>query len=95
MTPSEKDAWEKVRARGHTRFILLGGVLRWGVLFGAISCGPFLYDIATHNAPKAVVWGMEADFVLFTLLLGYAAGEISWKRQEQAYQKFGENEPTA
>jgi hypothetical protein len=85
MTPSKNQAWEQVRARGHSRFILRYGVLRWGVPFGiVVTLGPFIYDVFTHNVTSSI-WSMVAAFVLLTLLFGCVMGQTEWTRRERAY----------
>jgi hypothetical protein len=85
MTQSENQAWEKIRARGHARFILRHGVLLWGVPFGVVvTLGPFIYDVFTHHATSSIR-SMVAAFAFLTLAFGYGMGETEWRRREKAY----------
>ena len=85
MTSSEKQSWEQIRARGHGRFILRRGLLRWGIPFGlAVTVGPFLYDAFTH-AGTASVRTLVVSFVFSTLAIGMGMGETAWRRREREY----------
>jgi len=95
MTQSEKQSWEKARARGHRSFILREGLLRWGVPFGAfMALGQWLWAICTHVlAPP--FWELGSNFVFFTMAFGYLTGEGRWRKCERDYAQPSEDEHTA
>ena len=93
MTSIERQKWESVRAKGHTRFIL-HSFLQWGVWMCVVQLvGTFLFDVVTHKSfalypifPWPVV-----NFVFFAVFwifgFGYVMGEMIWQKQERDYQK--------
>ena len=93
MTHAQKQSWDQVRARGHGRFILREGFLRWGVPFGAVvTLGPLLYDFITHQPYTPLllpwpVWNFVVDLVLSIMISGYLFGEGNWWMNERNYQK--------
>src|SRR6266850_2881968 len=98
MNDSEKQSWEKVRARGHGRFILREGLLRCGVPFGVVvTLGPFVYDLITHQSyiPLLLpwpVWNFVVELVFSISVFGYLFGEGNWRKNERDYQKPSDDE---
>lgn len=94
MRELNKENWEQIRARGHTRFIVRRGLLWWGVPFGLIvTLGPFLYDLLT-DAPTQPLWRLIGSFALLTLVFGYGMGETEWRRGERDYNALvGKSRP--
>jgi len=87
MKNFDKQAWDQIRTRGHARFIIRHGLLRWGVPFGlVVTLGQFLYDILTHAATPSL-WSMVGSFIFLTLAFGYLSGEMEWRRCEGAYHE--------
>jgi hypothetical protein len=89
--PGSKDAnrrdWDKVRARGHTQFILCHGLLRRGLPFGlVVTLGPALYDLVTSSTVVSA-WTLAGYFACFTVVFGYGMGEAEWKKRERAYHE--------
>ncbi len=90
MTPSEKQVWDSVRARGHARFVLRS-LVRWGVPFGVVvTFGPLLYDAAMHTSytPRVFPWpalDIVFGFVFCSALFGYLTGEGAWRKHERDY----------
>ncbi len=91
MTPTEKQAWESVRARGHTRYVFQS-LVRWGLPFGAfVTFGPLLYDAAVHTpyTPHVLPWAaldIAFSFVFCGGLFGYLMGEGAWRKHEREYR---------
>src|SRR5438477_9677538 len=93
MKTFDKQRWTQVRAKGHARFIIRQGLLRWGVPFGlAVTLGPFFYDLAIH-APTASIWSMVGSLIVLTLTFGYGMGEREWRLGERAYHETPLNQP--
>jgi len=83
----DKQKWTQVRARGHARFIMSQGLLRWGGPFGfVVTLGPFFYDLARHS-PTPSIWSMLGSLALLTLIFGYGMGEREWRLGERAYHE--------
>jgi hypothetical protein len=91
MTETQKYKWEKVRAKGHVRFILWS-FLCWGVPMWAIQIfGPLLWDTIMQKrySPPFQIWSPVADFVFVLILwvfgFGYGMGETIWQKRENDY----------
>jgi len=85
MKTFDKEKWSQTRARGHARFIIRQGLLRWGIPFGlVVTLGTFVYDVATHS-PTPSIWSMVGSFILLTLAFGYGMGQTEWRHGERAY----------
>lgn len=84
MKPFNRQARDQIRVRGHTRFILLYGLLRCGIPFGTfMAVSLFAWGLFEHCTPSA--WRVAGEFCFFTLSFGYLSGEFEWRRQERAY----------
>jgi hypothetical protein len=92
MTEPEREKWERVRAKGHARFILRSFWL-WGVPMCAIQFfGPYFYDALTHNpyqSPYQIfpspVWSIIFDFAFWIFGFGFLIGEVTWQKREKDY----------
>jgi hypothetical protein len=85
MDDNEKHTWEQIRARGHGRFVVQHGILRWGIPFGlVVTFGPAFYDLLAHSVTPSV-WRLAGSFAFFTLGFGYLMGEGEWRRRERSY----------
>jgi hypothetical protein len=88
MKQSEKQSWENVRKQGHGRFILQKGLLREGLIFGAVlTLGPLLYDLLTHGGIITSLWNTIGGFILITLVVGYGVAETRWRKCEADYKE--------
>jgi hypothetical protein len=82
MNEQQASRWAATRAKGRTRYILLYGVLLWGLFTGVF------WSIA-----MSAVQGWERlPIYLIGALIGfpiggYIFGAWTWKRAEQDYQK--------
>jgi hypothetical protein len=82
MNEQQAARWAATRAKGRTRYILLYGVLLWGLFTG------ILWSIV-----MSAVQGWERLPLYLMLALigfpigGYFFGAWTWKRAEQVYQK--------
>ena len=84
MKSFTREEWSRTRAKGHTRFVVLHGLLRSGVPFGLfMAAGTYVWSLLDHS-----VWSPSAaatSFVIFTLTFGYLTGEGRWRRCERDY----------
>ena len=85
MTRNEKQAWEKIRAKGRVRYIIVEGILRRGILAGIIfgPC-PFLLVNAVGGGEIKWLW-MGVLSVVLALLLGTLMGVLFWHLTEKNY----------
>lgn len=89
MTPQEKEAWEAIRAKGKTRYILLNGIIYTGGIYALVmtiigyfvefgltlsNFSGYFFDSATH-----------IRFFLFATAFGLVMGFIKWHRGEKAF----------
>lgn len=80
MTEKQLDRWEKTRRMGRPRFVLLVGVLYWGVLTG------LLWSVA-----MAAIQGWDRLPTLLPIALvgfpvgGFFFGAYVWKASEKQY----------
>lgn len=87
MTQTERNNWEKVRANGRGRYIVVEGILKRGLLAGVIiGAFPFLIHSLCN--------GWTTDWLLLVILFVVAAfisgsimGGLFWHLQESEYQK--------
>ena len=96
MTASERQDWERIRTKGHARFIFLGGLLRWGVPFGAVVIiGTLLYDFFTQTPYRPLllpwpIWNELGEFLILAFGFGYGMGETQWRRRERDFSHDGD-----
>ena len=83
MTEAEKQSWQKVRARGRWRFILMQGILRFGLVFAAWLA---LLDYFVHHKANPPFLDTVLEIIIFTLIAGYVFGEARWRISEYKYQ---------
>jgi len=93
MTTIQRQRWERVRAKGRTRYIMLN-FLFWGLPMWAIQTfGPCLYDFALHKpyTPSLLIlspaFDLVFDMVLWIFGFGYLMGAVLWGMREKDYQK--------
>ena len=92
MTPTEKQNWELVRARGHA-FYIVRSLVCWGIPFGAVvTFGPLLYDALAHTSytPQLLPWpvlNIVFGLVFCGALFGYLVGEGTWRKHERDYEQ--------
>ena len=87
MRTFDKQKWAQIRAGGYAKFIMLHGLLRWGIPLGlAATLGPFAYNLITH-VPTSSIRSMVVEFILFALIIGYLMGSAAWRQGERAYHE--------
>jgi hypothetical protein len=85
MRAYDPQAWERERTKGMRRFVLIRGVLSWGLLMTvamAFVAKPFAEGFTSKAAIiHLVVWP----------LAGAIYGVVLWHWQERTYQKHPRN----
>lgn len=89
MTPQEKEAWERVRAKGKIRYILLNGVIFTGGIYALamtlagyfIEYGLTLSEFSRYFFDSST----HIRFFLFATIFGLIMGFIKWHRGEKAF----------
>ena len=82
MKPAQVAKWEKTRARGRTRFIVVYGVLLWGLSTAALMTLVF----AVQGQDDWLLRGLFI-FVLFPLIGGPMFGLFLWWWTERRYSR--------
>ena len=85
MTNSEKQSWEKVRARGKDRF-LLRGVARGAWFFVGGVVVELLWWVFTRKLPDSLL-ASAAKWALVAVGTGALMGWQEWNAKESAYHK--------
>ena len=82
MKDKQFDKWQKMRAKGKEKFILINGLLSWGVPM-------FVVMTFVVNMPEngEMVFGLIAINALIWALGGLAFGYFTWTLSEKNYQK--------
>lgn len=85
MKNSELAEWRNIRREGAYRYILLTGILQYGLPLAVINL--FVIPIAKGNG-LSDVWSMTSLFILIIcLLVGALYGVILWRFNEHKYKK--------
>jgi hypothetical protein len=83
MTPKQISRWEKTRARGRTRFVLIRGVLLWGLLTAIfVTIVSAAMNGWHHWYVSAIIW-----LVIFPLFGGVVYGPLAWSSIETRYRR--------
>ena len=97
MTPQEKDAWETIRAKGKTRYILLNGVIFTGGIYALAMTlvGYFVEYGFTLSEFSHYFFDTQTHirFFLFATAFGLVMGFIKWHRGEKAFAEALAKEP--
>jgi hypothetical protein len=86
MNPSEKQSWELVQAKGRASFVLREGILRRGVLPGAIFglCWCFS-DLLRHRLDTSEAFAIAAMSVATALAVGMCNGVLLWQKRQREH----------
>jgi hypothetical protein len=92
MNTMERQRWERIRMKGHARFIRWN-FLSWGVpMFAVQLLGPYFYALLLHrpyHGPAQIVpsrvWCLAFDLGLWVFGFGYLMGEFTWRKREKEY----------
>jgi hypothetical protein len=82
MNPNQLKNWESLRRRGRKWYILVVGVLCWGLLSGLVWAVAMSAMQGWERLPLLLALGL----VGFPIG-GYFFGAFMWKRMESEYQK--------
>ena len=82
MTPQQKEKWSKVRRLGQQRYILLYGVLGWGVTTGVV----WAIVMSAIGGWDGLIFRLALALITFPLG-GYFVGKQMWSRTEKKFQK--------
>lgn len=83
---TDQRAWENERARGQARYLLVKGVLAWGLpMFVLMAGGPALFGFpySVEGAPSW--WGWQA---LLWATCGVMYGLLTWTAKEKRYGAY-------
>lgn len=69
---NRSEHWERIRRRGMVRFVLLRGVVGWGVLTAV------LYTLVMHFFYPPFPWSMFPDCLVRACLFGVVFGVVLW-----------------
>lgn len=85
MKANEIEKWKKIREKGRLRFILLTGILSYGV--------PLFVVLTYMNPPKMPLSAVDLiiTFLICAVAGGSAFGYILWSVQEMRYRKAVKN----
>ena len=86
LETAQRERWQKISAKGKTRYILKWGVLCWGLPMFVVMTTLDLYQqripsgigiigYATHISLNVVLW----------LAAGYTFGLLQWRRYEKRF----------
>ena len=91
MSDREASTWDAVRARGRRRYILMSGVLGWGLpmAFGVVLGEELLLD-----RPGPFLGRLAISLVMF-LLGGFWFGRKMWADNERRYVEWRRQGKTA
>ena len=78
--PKAIERWEKQRAKGKTRYILMTGVLGWGAAMFVV-----MTFFVSH--PDELAWWRIALSAIVCLAGGALFGFLTWALSERRYQK--------
>jgi len=74
------DNWGRVRQQGVWRFILVRGLLAFGLTFGALS---FVIDYFLSSQPFDII-----KFCARVIVGGLVFGALMWNGSERKYRKY-------
>ena len=87
MKHEQKEAWSVTRQRGKRRFVLLHGILRWGLLWTILVA---LIECFLKYGFNLSQWGsfltQEWFWILFRgIVFGVLMGFTLWRNNEKAF----------
>ena len=92
MTLSEKQAWEKVRAKGRDSFVVRVGLLRYGLKFGIIWGLFKIVSICFFKPTFQPAISVIASWGFMCVGFGALMGFHQWQQNERDYEKPTEEE---
>lgn len=91
MNAKQKEKWEKIRAKGQARYVLVQGILIFGTSF-AVSCALVKYLLKygfTFAHANDYLASAETifKFHIYSIFFGLAVGNVIWRNRERAFNK--------
>ena len=83
LTDAHAARWENTRARGRRRYIIVEGVLRWGVCCGVLSA--VVHYLLGAPGP---LWGRLAINLVLAPFFGSWFGRWMWTANERRYTEW-------
>lgn len=80
------EKWAKTREKGKQRFVLVNGVLGWGVTTAILWS--VLMEIIE---PSQSIWVRPITALIIFPIAGVAFGHLMWNKSEKAYEKATSN----
>ena len=78
--------WAKIREKGKQRFVLVNGVLGWGV-----ATAIFWAVLMEFIEPSENIWVRPITALIIFPIAGVAFGHLMWNKSEKAYAKATSN----
>ena len=80
------DKWAKTREKGKQRFVLVNGVLGWG-----IPTAILWVILMEFIEPLENIWVRPIIALIIFPIAGIAFGHLTWNRSEKTYEKATSN----
>ena len=80
------EKWAQIREKGKQRFVLVNGVLGWGVSTAILWV--FLMEFLE---PSENIWVRPITALIIFPIAGVAFGYLMWNKSEKAYEKATSN----
>ncbi|MFC0215375.1 hypothetical protein ACFFK0_23550 [Paenibacillus chartarius] len=85
MTDSKRSKWEKMKAMGRNRYVLVYGLLLWGVVLTIVtSVLQVLLSMNVQDAEPLTVTFIAARFTVFAVF-GFFIASARWLSMERKY----------
>lgn len=78
--------WAKIREKGKQRFVLVNGVLGWGLPTSILWV--FLMEFLE---PSENIWVRPITALIIFPIAGVAFGHLMWNKSEKTYEKATSN----
>ena len=80
------EKWAKTREKGKQRFVLVNGILGWGVTTA------ILWSVLMELIePSQNIWVRPTIALIIFPIAGIAFGHLTWNKSEKAYEKATSN----
>ena len=80
------EKWAKTREKGKQRFVLVNGVLGWGVPTAILWAILMEFIESSEN-----IWVRPTIALIIFPIAGIAFGHLTWNKSEKAYEKATSN----
>jgi hypothetical protein len=88
MNPRQRKEWKRIRGRGFGRYVLLNGIVWWGIWYSTISTLFKLFYTVLFSYPKRgasdLMWEGLSSIVFFSVF-GSIVAIVRWVRNEDKY----------